>query len=121
MSVQGKIEAIEKELISLPSPNNFCNEEEYQDNLELKWHISELEDNLAMLKKNRATDVSDKQLEVSCIQQQEYFLPRRAVLVKSRIGTNGVDCWFDTDSDRMHRCITKEHYTILKTYYTSKL
>ena len=39
---------------------------------------------------------------------EKYYLKPGSKLVKSEIRTNGVDCWFDVDDFRQHRCIDFE-------------
>jgi hypothetical protein len=40
----------QQELASLPDVKLFCDEDEYQDNLELKWYRQELEENITRYK-----------------------------------------------------------------------
>ena len=40
----------QEELEALPSVNSFCNEEYYQENLELSWHKKDLKENIKRLK-----------------------------------------------------------------------
>ena len=41
---------------------------------------------------------------------KKYFLKPGSKLVSKRIGANGVDCWFDIDDVRQHRCIEFADY-----------
>ena len=36
---------------------------------------------------------------------EKYYLKPGSKLAKSQIGTNGVNCWFDVDDVKQHRCI----------------
>jgi hypothetical protein len=45
---------------------------------------------------------------------QDYYLAEGSRLVNYEIGTNGVDCWFDTDSIRQHRCLSFEDFKLIK-------
>jgi hypothetical protein len=45
---------------------------------------------------------------------QDYYLAEGSRLVNYEIGTNGVDCWFDTDSIRQHRCLSFEDFRLIK-------
>ena len=49
---------------------------------------------------------------------KKYYLEPGSKLVSQQIGTNGVDCWFDTDSVRQHRCIDFVDY--IRTFTTLK-
>ena len=40
----------QEELQALPNVNSFCNEEDYQENLELSWHKRDLKENIKRLK-----------------------------------------------------------------------
>jgi len=55
---------------------------------------------------------------------KKYFLKPGSKLVLEQIGTNGVDCWFDIDGFRQHRCIEFADYirtfTIKKQRYTDE-
>jgi len=44
---------------------------------------------------------------------EKYYLELDSKLVNYSIGTNGVDCWFDTDRVRQHRCLSIEDFNIL--------
>ena len=41
---------------------------------------------------------------------EEYYLEDNSKLVNSIEGTNGVDCWFDANNYRQHRCLTREDF-----------
>lgn len=41
---------------------------------------------------------------------EKYYLLPDSQLVNWNEGTNGVDCWFDTDQFRQHRCLTFEDF-----------
>ena len=41
---------------------------------------------------------------------EKYYLEPKSSLVFAREGTKGVDCWFDTDTVRQHRCLSFEDY-----------
>lgn len=45
---------------------------------------------------------------------EKYFILPDSVLVHYQIGTNGVDCWFDTPQWRQHRCLTFEDFKLIK-------
>ena len=44
---------------------------------------------------------------------EKYYISPGSVLVNYNIGTNGVDCWFDTDRVRQHRCLSIEDFNLL--------
>jgi hypothetical protein len=44
---------------------------------------------------------------------EKYYISPGSVLVNYNIGKNGVDCWFDTDRVRQHRCLSLEDFNIL--------
>jgi hypothetical protein len=44
---------------------------------------------------------------------EKYYLEPNSYLVEGREGTKGVDCWFDTDTVRQHRCLSIEDYNKL--------
>ena len=44
---------------------------------------------------------------------EKYYLELDSKLVNHSIGSNGVDCWFDTDRVRQHRCLSLEDFNIL--------
>jgi len=48
--VQTAIDNTQKELDSLPIAIMFCSEDDYQENLELKWHKRELKESLVKYK-----------------------------------------------------------------------
>ena len=48
--LQAALENAQQELKSLPEPKMFCDEEHYQDNLELNWHRQALEESIARYK-----------------------------------------------------------------------
>jgi len=45
---------------------------------------------------------------------EKYYLEQGSYLVKFQMGTNGVDCWFDTDKVRQHRCLSFEDFNLIK-------
>jgi len=45
---------------------------------------------------------------------EKYYLTEGSKLVNHEIGTNGVDCWFDTDNFRQHRCLSFEDFELIK-------
>lgn len=54
---------------------------------------------------------------------EKYYIAEGSELVKYRIGTNGVDCWFDVATpyiDRtwyivtQHRCLSFEDFELIK-------
>lgn len=45
---------------------------------------------------------------------QDYYLEQGSVLVDYQIGMNGVDCWFDTEKVRQHRCLSFEDFELIK-------
>jgi hypothetical protein len=45
---------------------------------------------------------------------ENYYLLEGSVLVNHQEGTNGVDCWFDTDNCRQHRCLSIEDFNLIK-------
>lgn len=47
---------------------------------------------------------------------EKYFLEKGSKLVKYIVGTNGVDCWFDTDNVRQHRCLEYNDFKTLTNY-----
>ena len=49
---------------------------------------------------------------------KSYYLKPGSKLVSQQIGTNGVDCWFDIDGVRQHRCIDFADY--IRTFTTLK-
>ena len=46
---------------------------------------------------------------------EKYYLEQGSYLVNSQMGTNGVDCWFDTDKVRQHRCLSFEDFKLIKS------
>ena len=46
---------------------------------------------------------------------EKYYLEPNSVLVSHNQGTNGVDCWFDTDVVRQHRCLSFEDFELIKS------
>jgi len=42
-----------------------------------------------------------------------YYLAEESKLVMHEISTKGVDCWFDTDTIRQHRCLSFEDFALL--------
>lgn len=45
---------------------------------------------------------------------EDYYLAEGSKLVNHSIGTNGVDCWFDTNDARQHRCLSIEDFELIK-------
>lgn len=45
---------------------------------------------------------------------ETYYLEPGSYLVNYQIGTNGVDCWFDTHKVRQHRCLSFEDFDVIK-------
>jgi len=45
---------------------------------------------------------------------QKYYLEPNSKLVSYQEGSNGVDCWFDTDEVRQHRCLSFEDFALIK-------
>ena len=45
---------------------------------------------------------------------KEYYLAEGSKLVNYSVGTNGVDCWFDTNDVRQHRCLSIEDFELIK-------
>ena len=45
---------------------------------------------------------------------EKYYLEPKSKLVSYQEGTSGVDCWFDTDQVRQHRCLTYEDFKSIK-------
>lgn len=45
---------------------------------------------------------------------EKYYLAEGSKLIRHSIGTNGVDCWFDTDKVRQHRCLSFEDFEMIK-------
>ena len=45
---------------------------------------------------------------------KDYYLAEESKLVYHQVGTNGVDCWFDTDDVRQHRCLSFEDFELIK-------
>jgi hypothetical protein len=43
----------------------------------------------------------------------KYYLLPNSTLAKYNFGTNGVDCWFDTNKDRQHRCLSFEDFKLI--------
>jgi|TARA_R110000744_G_C19206183_1_gene545535 hypothetical protein len=48
--LQRALISAQQELELLPEASTFCNEDQYQDNLELRWHRQELEENIVKYK-----------------------------------------------------------------------
>jgi hypothetical protein len=44
---------------------------------------------------------------------EKYYLLEGSVLVSHQEGTNGVDCWFDTNNCRQHRCLSFEDFKLI--------
>ncbi len=44
----------------------------------------------------------------------KYYLLEGSKLVNHQIGTNGVDCWFDTDTMRQHRCLDFSDFELIR-------
>ena len=45
---------------------------------------------------------------------ETYYLAEGSKLVNYQEGTNGVDCWFDTNNMRQHRCLSYEDFETIK-------
>ena len=45
---------------------------------------------------------------------ENYYLAEGSKLVMHVMGTNGVDCWFDTNDLRQHRCLSFEDFELIK-------
>lgn len=45
---------------------------------------------------------------------EKYYLAEDSKLVNYSEGTNGVDCWFNTDKVRQHRCLSFEDFATIK-------
>lgn len=45
---------------------------------------------------------------------EKYYLEPNSYLAYAREGTKGVDCWFDTDTVRQHRCLSLEDYNTIR-------
>lgn len=45
---------------------------------------------------------------------ENYYLAEGSKLVNYCEGTNGVDCWFDTNDVRQHRCLSFEDFELIK-------
>lgn len=45
----------------------------------------------------------------------KYYLSEGSKLVHSIEGTNGVDCWFDINNYRQHRCLSFEDFETIKS------
>ena len=45
---------------------------------------------------------------------EKYYISPGSVLVNYNIGTNGVDCWFDSPQWREHRCLSFEDFNLIK-------
>lgn len=45
---------------------------------------------------------------------EKYYLEPGSYLVNHQVGTNGVDCWFDTNKVRQHRCLSFEDFDLIK-------
>ena len=43
----------------------------------------------------------------------KYYLETDSKLVKHNVGINGVDCWFDTNKVRQHRCLTFKDFKLV--------
>lgn len=46
---------------------------------------------------------------------EKYYLAEGSKLSNYQEGTNGVDCWFDTDKARQHRCLSFEDFSLINT------
>lgn len=44
---------------------------------------------------------------------KKYYLAEKSKLVHYQEGINGVDCWFDTDNIRQHRCLSFEDFKLI--------
>ena len=47
---------------------------------------------------------------------EKYYLEPNSILVNYQKGSNGVDCWFDTDKIRQHRCLSFEDFSTINLY-----
>jgi hypothetical protein len=45
---------------------------------------------------------------------EKYYIEPNSTLVNYTIGTNGVDCWFDSAQWRQHRCLSIEDFNLIK-------
>jgi hypothetical protein len=45
---------------------------------------------------------------------EKYYLEKGSILVFSQEGINGVDCWFDANKIRQHRCLSFEDFDTIK-------
>ena len=46
----------------------------------------------------------------------DYHLEEGSKLVYWEEGTNGVDCWFDANGVRQHRCLSFEDFEMIEIY-----
>ena len=46
---------------------------------------------------------------------RKYYLLDGSKLVNYMEGSNGVDCWFDTEEFRQHRCLSFEDFELIKS------
>lgn len=46
---------------------------------------------------------------------EKYYVELGSVLMNHQIGTNGVDCWFDSPQWRAHRCLSIEDFELIKS------
>ena len=45
---------------------------------------------------------------------KDYYLAEGSRLVHYRRGTDGIDCWFDTDDVIQHRCLSNEDFKLIE-------
>lgn len=45
---------------------------------------------------------------------KDYYLREGSKLVYHEIGTKGVNCWFDADDFRQHRCLSFEDFALIR-------
>ena len=44
---------------------------------------------------------------------KDYYLAEGSKIVYHKVGTKGVDCWFDTDDLRQHMCLSFEDFALI--------
>jgi hypothetical protein len=57
---------------------------------------------------------SKKKINIMDTIIEKYYLEPNSKLVSYQEGTSGVDCWFDTDKVRQHRCLSFEDFKSIK-------
>lgn len=45
---------------------------------------------------------------------KSYYLAEGSKLVRHQKGSNGVDCWFETDYLVQHRCLSFEDFSLIQ-------